>query len=84
MLMGHATSGSRSTSTGHLLPGVEDEAAELLDAFLASQFGYLGTSAPCASVTTVPSPEPDSFREWLQTVGTLLAVVVALGIAVAR
>jgi hypothetical protein len=31
----------------------------------------------------VPCPEPDSLREWLQTVGTLAAVIVALGIAVA-
>jgi hypothetical protein len=30
----------------------------------------------------VPSPEPDAFREWVQTGATLAAVFVALGIAV--
>jgi hypothetical protein len=31
----------------------------------------------------VQCPEPDSLREWLQTLGTLAAVIVALGIALA-
>ena len=44
--MGHANIGITLDQYGHLLPGAEDEAAVLLDAFLARQVG--GADAPSA------------------------------------
>jgi hypothetical protein len=44
--MGHAKIGITLDQYGHLLPGAEDEAAGLLDAFLARQVG--GGPAPTA------------------------------------
>ena len=48
--MGHANIGITLDQYGHLLPGAEDEAADLLDAFLARQVG--GATAP----PTAPHP----------------------------
>jgi integrase len=46
--MGHANIAITLDSYGHLLPGAEDEAAGLLDAFLARQLGG-AASAPTAT-----------------------------------
>jgi hypothetical protein len=51
--MGHANIRVTLDQYGHLLPGAEDEAAGLLDAFLARQLG--GTDAdPTAAPTAAP------------------------------
>jgi integrase len=49
--MGHANIGITLDQYGHLLPGAEDEAASLLDAFLARQVGSGAETVP----ETVPS-----------------------------
>jgi integrase len=49
--MGHANIGITLDQYGHLLPGAEDEAASLLDAFLARQVGSSAETVP----ETVPS-----------------------------
>jgi integrase len=51
--MGHANIGITLDQYGHLLPGAEDEAAGLLDGFLARQVG--GAEAPPAP-PTAPHP----------------------------
>jgi integrase len=51
--MGHANIGITLDQYGHLLPGAEDEAADLLDAFLARQVG--SGDAPTA-LQTAPHP----------------------------
>ena len=50
--MGHANIGITLDQYGHLLPGAEDEAAGLLDAFLARQVGGADPTAP----QTAPHP----------------------------
>jgi integrase len=50
--MGHANIRITLDQYGHLLPGAEDEAAGLLDAFLARQLG-----APTATPTATHSVE---------------------------
>ena len=45
--MGHANIGITLDQYGHLLPGAEDEAAGLLDAFLARQLGAATATADC-------------------------------------
>ncbi len=52
--MGHANIGITLDQYGHLLPGAEDEAAGLLDAFLARQLGA-AESDPTAP-QTAPHP----------------------------
>jgi integrase len=52
--MGHANIRITLDQYGHLLPGAEDEAAGLLDAFLARQLG--GAESEPAVPSTVPSP----------------------------
>jgi integrase len=52
--MGHANIRITLDQYGHLLPGAEDEAAGLLDAFLARQLG--GTEAERAAPRTAPHP----------------------------
>jgi integrase len=49
--MGHATTAITFDLYGHLMPGSHDEAAGLLDAFLARQAGAAGapTSAPTSA-----------------------------------
>jgi integrase len=48
--MGHANIGITLDQYGHLLPGAEDEAASLLDAFLVRQVGNTDpTAAPTAA-----------------------------------
>jgi hypothetical protein len=52
--MGHANIRITLDEYGHLLPGAEDEAAALLDAFLARQVGAAETqrtAAPTAAHT---------------------------------
>jgi integrase len=49
--MGHANIRITLDQYGHLLPGAEDEAAELLDAFLARQVGSAGIQRAEAAVT---------------------------------
>jgi integrase len=51
--MGHANIGITLDQYGHLLPGAEDEAAELLDAFLARSAG----DAELEAVGLVSTPE---------------------------
>jgi integrase len=46
--MGHANIGITLDQYGHLLPGAEDEAADLLDALLARQVGGVPTAPPTA------------------------------------
>ena len=55
--MGHANIGITLDQYGHLLPGAEDEAAGLLDAFLARQVG--GEPRPTAPQT---APRPAESR----------------------
>jgi len=55
--MGHANIGITLDQYGHLLPGAEDEAAGLLDAFLARQVG--GELEPTAPQT---APRPAESR----------------------
>jgi len=52
--MGHANIGITLDQYGHLLPGAEDEAAGLLDAFLARQVGGRGDEPTVPQ--TVPHP----------------------------
>ena len=52
--MGHANIGITLDQYGHLLPGAEDEAAGLLDAFLARQVG--GTNPDPTAPRTAPHP----------------------------
>ena len=52
--MGHANIGITLDQYGHLLPGAEDEAAGLLDAFLARQVG--GASAEPTAARTAAHP----------------------------
>jgi integrase len=47
--MGHANIRITLDQYGHLPPGAEDEAAGLLDAFLARQLGGAGVGAAAAS-----------------------------------
>ena len=49
--MGHANIRITLDQYGHLLPGAEDEAAGMLDAFLARQVGG-ADEAPATAVTT--------------------------------
>jgi hypothetical protein len=53
--MGHANIGITLDQYGHLLPGAEDEAADLLDAFLARQ---VGDATPTAAPTAAHPPNP--------------------------
>ena len=53
--MGHANIGIKLDQYGHLLPGAEDEAAGLLDAFLARQ---VGARRPSRLHRTPPEPAP--------------------------
>jgi integrase len=48
--MGHANIGITLDQYGHLLPGAEDEAAGMLDAFLARQLGSAEVERPTAKV----------------------------------
>lgn len=52
--MGHGNIRITLDQYGHLLPGAEDEAAELLDAFLARQVG--GTNADPTAAQTAAHP----------------------------
>jgi integrase len=54
VFMGHANIGITLDQYGHLLPGAEDEAAGLLDAFLARQVG--GTTPAPTAPQTAPHP----------------------------
>ena len=51
--MGHANIRITLDQYGHLLPGAEDEAAGLLDAFLARQIGAAGVDRGGAAVTAL-------------------------------
>ena len=51
--LGHATIAITFDLYGHLLPGAEDEAAGLLDAFLARQFGGAEVEQTAASASMV-------------------------------
>jgi hypothetical protein len=52
---GHANIGITLDQYGHLLPGAEDEAAGLLDAFLVRQVGGGKPTAPQAAPHLVES-----------------------------
>jgi hypothetical protein len=61
--MGHANIRITLDQYGHLLPGAEDEAAGLLDAFLARQLGGVESEtapriAPHPALSPVPSGSP--------------------------
>ncbi len=52
--MGHANIGITLNQYGHLLPGAENEAADMLDAFLARQVG--GSELEPTAPRTAPHP----------------------------
>ena len=52
--MGHANIRITLDQYGHLLPRAEDEAAGLLDAFLARQLGGAGVRADCSADCSAP------------------------------
>ena len=56
--MGHANIKITLDQYGHLLPGAEDEAAGLLDAFLARQVGD-SVAPPTAPQARNPAPSAD-------------------------
>ena len=53
--MGHANIRITLDQYGHLLPGAEDEAAGLLDAFLARQLGGIESDATVARTVAHPA-----------------------------
>jgi integrase len=53
--MGHANIRITLDQYGHLLPGAEDEAAELLDAFLARQLGAADEGSTAAQTAAHPA-----------------------------
>jgi hypothetical protein len=58
--MGHANIGITLDRYGHLIPGSEDEAAALLDTYLASQLGDADAAARSADgmLTGAPTGAP--------------------------
>jgi hypothetical protein len=65
VFMGHANIRITLDEYGHLLPGAEDEAAGLLDAFLARQFGRGRNRADCTVDCTAPRVIPPVERDRL-------------------